>query len=72
MIDGWRPHDLAKFSETFADHWYNYNENWAANEKGTIPKIYFFCYNFQQSLLKDKKILDLKLLQSKRKKFEFW
>ena len=30
MIDGWRPHDLAKFSETFADHWYNYNENWAA------------------------------------------
>ena len=42
MIDGWRPHDLAKFSETFADHWYNYNENWAANEKGTIPEIYFF------------------------------
>ena len=56
MIDGWRPHDLAKFSETFADHWYNYNENWAANEKVQSQKSIFSATIFNKVYWKTKNI----------------
>ena len=62
MIDGWRPHDLAKFSETFADHWYNYNENWAANEKGTIPKIFFFLLQFSAKFIERQENIGPKII----------